>query len=315
MNWLERYTFAVKAHLPTDVRQDVADELLSDLLDERDHRAESLGRELTDDETKALLKERGHPLLVAANYQPRRALVSEELYPLFLLLLRWVIVAIAVVQIGLAAISVLNQPEQNIGQSIIHLSWNTLHASLYGFAWLTLIFYLFGEYINLTDFFKNWKPESLPRVTPQGEYISRTGSAIETVVTVYFFAWLNHIVPQSLFDNPVGLVFSEQWPSLLPWINAVIIASVTLSLSKLLFPYWTRRKIALDLCLYIPAVIILAIIYQWDNAIALHMNTEEGISQWDIGQGVIGPILAGYILVASVDSVRKLRKFRAMKRE
>src|SRR5690606_38984835 len=263
MNWLERYTFAVKSHLPAEVRQDVADELLSDLEDEREHRAESLGRDLTDDEIKALLKERGHPLLVAARFQPRPTLVSEELYPLYLLLLRWLVTAIALVQVVLAGVSVLNQAEPNVWQLIPQLGWNILHASLYGFAWLTLIFYLFGESISITDFFKNWKPESLPRVTAQGETISRTGSAIEVVVMAYFIAWLNHIIPQSLGDNPIELVFSDQWPALLPWINAVLIASLAMSLGKLVFPDWTRGKIALDLALYIPAVAILVIVIQW----------------------------------------------------
>ncbi|HEY7886017.1 MAG TPA: hypothetical protein VIC08_13825 [Cellvibrionaceae bacterium] len=312
MNWLERYTFAVKSHLPAELRQDVADELLSDLEDECEHRAEALGRDLTDDETKALLKERGHPLLVAANYQPRPTLISEELYPLYILFLRWVVVAIALVQVILAGVSVLNQTEPNIWQLIPQLGWNILHASLYGFAWLTLIFYLFGESISLTDFFKNWKPESLPRVTVQGEYISRTGSTIEVMIMVYFVAWLNHIVPQSLGDNPIELVFSDQWSSLLPWISAVILASVVLSLSKLLFPYWTRCKIVADLLLYIPAITLLAIIYQWENPLAVHIGTGEHAKQWDFSTGVIRLIIIGYFLVAAVDAFNKVKKFKAL---
>lgn len=312
MSWLERYTFAVKSHLPAEVRQDVADELLSDLEDEREYRAEALGRDLSDDEIKSLLKERGHPLLVAARFQPHPTLVSEELYPLYLLLLRWVVAAIALVQVVLAGVSVLNQAEPNVWQLIPQLGWNILHTSLYGFAWLTLIFYLFGESISLTDFFKNWQPDSLPRVTAQGEYISRTGSAIEVVIMAYFIAWLNHIIPQSLGDNPIELIFSPQWFHLLPWINAVLIASLSMSLSKLLFPYWTRRKIAVDLALYIPAIVILAIIYQWDSSLIIRIGTGEDAKQWDISNGLIRLTIIGYIVAATVDTVLKLKKYLAI---
>lgn len=312
MNWLERYTFAVKSHLPVSVRQDVADELLSDLQDECDHRAESLGRDLTDDETKTLLKERGHPILVAARFQPRSTLVSEELYPLYLLMLRWMLVAIVVAQVVLAGVSVLSQPAANIWQLIAQLGWNVLHTGLYGFAWLTLIFYLFGESINVTDFFKNWRPESLPSVTAQGEYISRTGSAIEIVAMVYFVAWLNHIIPQSLGDNPIELVFSDQWSSLLPWISALILASAILGLGKLLFPYWTRRKIVVDLLLYIPTIIFLAIIYQWDSSLAIRIGTGEGAKQWDINTGLIKLTIVGCFIAAAVDVLVKLKKFKAI---
>lgn len=312
MNWLERYTFAVKSHLPAGVRQDVADELLSDLEDERDHRAESLGRDLTEAEVKTLLTERGHPLLVAARFQPRPTLVSEELYPLYLLMLRWVVLAIALAQVVMAIITGLNQADPHIWQLIPQLLWNILQGSLYGFAWLTLAFYLIGESIQFTDLFKHWKPESLPQVTAQGEYISRTGSAFEVVFMVYFAAWLNRIIPQSLGDNAVEFVFSDQWPALLPWINAIILASIVISVSKLLFPYWTRRKIVIDLLLYIPAIALLAVIYQWDSPLAIRIGTGEHARQWDISSHTISLVMLGYLIFAAVDAVIKLRKFRAI---
>lgn len=312
MNWLERYTFAVKSHLPANVRQDVADELLSDLEDERDHRAESLGRDLTEDEIKTLLKERGHPILVAARFQPRPTLVSEELYPLYLLMLRWVVLTIALAQVVMAVMTGLNQPEPNFWQLIPQLFWNIVQGGLYGFAWLTLAFYLFGSSVQFTDLFKHWKPEQLPQVTAQGEYISRTGSAFEVVFLSYFIAWINRVIPQSLGDSAITFVFSDHWPTLLPWINAIILASIAISVGKLLFPYWTRRKIVIDLLLYIPAIALLAVIYQWDSPLAIRIGTGEDAKQWDISSHTINLTMLGYLIFAAVDTVIKLRKFRAI---
>jgi hypothetical protein len=312
MNWLQRYTYAVKAYLPGEVRNDVADELLSDLQDERAHRAECLGRDLTEEEVKALLKERGHPLMVAARFLPRTTLVSDELFPIYALLLRWMVVAIAVVQIVMVGMSALSQGEPAPWHWLPQLAWNVLNISLYGFAWLTLVFYLFGESINAADFFKNWRPESLPNLRAQGEYISRTGSAFEAVVTAYFMAWLNHVIPQSLGDNPIAFVFSDQWSSLLPWINAVLIGSIALSVTKLLFPYWTRRKVAADLALYLAAFVILAVIYQWDSPLVVRFGTEGHVKQFEVSANWIAVVILGYTIFAVVDIFSKIRKFRAL---
>ncbi|MDO3383346.1 hypothetical protein [Gilvimarinus algae] len=311
-NWLERYTYAVKSYLPAQVRGDVADELLSDLQDECDYRAETLNRDLTDDEIKALLKERGHPMLVAADFQPRPTLVSHSLFPVYLQLLRWLVMAIALVQICLAGLSLIQQQDPRVWQILPQLFWSTLNASLYGFAWLTLIFYLFGESINRTELFKHWKPDTLPKVSAEGEYISRTGSAIEVVVLVYFTAWLNRIIPRSLGENPIAFVFSEQWIGLLPWINALLLASLLMAVAKLIFPYWTRRKLIGDMALHLPTLIILAVIYQWDSALSVVIGTGEHAREFAFSSTWIGIGLAGYAIVALIDVITKARQYRAI---
>ncbi|WP_041521628.1 hypothetical protein [Gilvimarinus agarilyticus] len=312
MNWLERYTFAVKSHLPASVRNDVADELLSDLQDERDYREESLGRPLTDDELKALLRERGHPMLVAADFQPRPTLVSESLFPIYRQLLQWMVIAIAAVQLCLMVAAFAGAGEVRLWQALPQLLWSILEKSLYGFAWLTLIFYLLGESVSRADIFTRWRPESLPKVIAEGDYISRTATTFELVVTVYFAAWLNRVIPQSLGDNPIGFVFSDQWATLLPWINAVLLGSIVLAVSKLLFPYWTRRKIIEELALYIPSLIIMAVIYGWDAPLTIVIGTGETSSQWAISSLSIALAMAAYALFALYDSVKKIQLYRAI---
>ncbi|WP_049723396.1 hypothetical protein [Gilvimarinus polysaccharolyticus] len=312
MNWLERYTFAVKSHLPPSVRNDVADELLSDLQDECDYREESLGRPLTDDEVKTLLRERGHPMLVAADFQPRPTLVSESLFPVYLQLLQWMVIAIAVLQVCFAGVELIGQGDVRFWQALPQTLWSILHQSLYGFAWLTLIFYLLGESVSRTDLFKRWKPDSLPNVVTQGEYISRTGSAFELVVTVYFTAWLNHVIPQSLGEQPIALIFSEQWATLLPWINTVLIVGMLISVTKLLSPYWTRRKILTELALSVATLIIMATIYRWDSPLAIMIGSGDSVKQFDIPANWITWGIAGYLVVAVIDSIVKIKRYRAL---
>lgn len=310
MNWLERYAYAVKAYLPAKTRQDVADELLTDLQDERDHRAERLGRDLTDEETKALLKERGHPLLVAANFLPQKPLISEELFPIYTLLLKCMVIAVVVVQLVMGGMALASQSASSLWGLIPHLIWETFQTSLYCFAWITLIFHLFGESIRATDFFERWKPESLPKVGPQGAYISRTESAIEVGIMAYCIAWLNQIIPQSLGDNPIQLVFPEQWSALLPWANAVLLAALVVGAVKLIVPYWTRRKIIVQVALYLPTYIILAVIYHWDSAVAIQIGTGESARQFDLSAGWIALVILGYVVVSLIDIFAKIKTYR-----
>ncbi|BFM22032.1 hypothetical protein [Gilvimarinus japonicus] len=312
MNWLERYSFAVKSHLPPSVRNDVADELLSDLQDERDYRAKSLGRPLNEDELKALLRERGHPMLVAADFQPRPTLVSESLFPIYLQLLQWMVIAIAVLHICFAAAGLIEQGEGRFWQALPQTLWSILEKSLYGFAWLTLIFYLVGESVSRTDLFKHWTPDSLPNVVAQGEYISRTGSAFELVVTVYFAAWLNHIIPQSLGEQPVALLFSEQWLALLPWINAVLVAGMIISAVKLWSPYWSRRKIMAELALYVPTLMIMAVIYREDSALTIITGADEAAKRFVISADWIALGVLGFAVFVIVDTALKINKLRAI---
>ncbi|MCW8126521.1 hypothetical protein [Microbulbifer halophilus] len=56
MDWLQRYVDNVKTYLSGRHREDIGSELYSDLRDQCDDMAESLGRESTEAEVLALLK-------------------------------------------------------------------------------------------------------------------------------------------------------------------------------------------------------------------------------------------------------------------
>lgn len=269
MNWLERYIFAVKAHLPADLREDVGAELQADLEDEVEHRREQLGRELSDAEVKDLLRQRGHPLLVAAEFQPRRTLVSEELFPLYSLILKWLLIGAIAVQGAIGLSQLAAQADPNLIRAGLQTAWSMFNAGLYSFAWLTLVFYLIGESADRTQLFRNWRPESLPRVSAGTEPISRTGTAIELVFLGFALIWLNRQILEGAGDAPFQLLFSEAWVGLLPWINATLVGVIALGVAKLLFPYWNRTKLILAALLYIPAIVLVVLIASWESPLAI----------------------------------------------
>ena len=85
MDMVERYLEAVAAQLSVEERDDIVAELRDLILSRVEAKEETLGRPLNDAEREAILKEIGHPLVVAARYRKGPdALIGPELFPYWL---------------------------------------------------------------------------------------------------------------------------------------------------------------------------------------------------------------------------------------
>ena len=85
MDMIDRYLNAVAAQLPQDERADIVAELRDLILSRFEAKEEGLGRALTEDEQEAILREIGHPLVVAGRYRKGPdSLVGPELFPYWL---------------------------------------------------------------------------------------------------------------------------------------------------------------------------------------------------------------------------------------
>src|ERR1700722_9531659 len=108
MELLDRYLRAVEFWLPKEQRGDVIDELSDDLRSEIDDKRAAAGRAPSEDEIAAILKERGHPMLVAGRYLPQQYLIGPTLLPLYRFVLRalllWILVPAFVLVIAPIAV-------------------------------------------------------------------------------------------------------------------------------------------------------------------------------------------------------------------
>jgi len=279
VNWLKRYVSSVKHYLPNKLKNDVADELYSDLQDQCDDKSAELGRDLTDQEYHQILLNRGHPMSVAASYQPHSTLVSEELFPIYLQVLKWVIFTLLIVQIVTAITGLTYKTDPNYIRAAIQIISGTFNSGLMGFASVTLVFYLLGESINRKEILKNWHPKKLPTFTDSGEEISIFESSIELVFQLLFLGFINNIF--ALLNLKMGIVTfqaSEQLHAMLPWINLALILGVIFSLYKILAPYWTKRLIVTNWLVYAVSYMVLVGLYQADPVIALEIINTEGIA-------------------------------------
>lgn len=103
MNLLDRYLDALRWALPRAKSEDILAELRDVLMMRVEEREEALGRPLTDEETSALLKDFGHPLLVAARYRPQQWLIGPDVFPFYKFVLRVVLVFVICIQVVIAS--------------------------------------------------------------------------------------------------------------------------------------------------------------------------------------------------------------------
>ena len=78
---------AVKFFLPRSQQDDIIRELSENLIARMQDREEELRRPLDEVEQAAILREHGHPMLVAGRYRTRQQLIGPTFFPLYLLAL------------------------------------------------------------------------------------------------------------------------------------------------------------------------------------------------------------------------------------
>src|SRR3982751_2179820 len=91
MDLLERYLNAIRRNLPARGAEDIVAELRDVLASRIEDREEALGRSLTAEEIEAIVKDFGHPLVVAARYRKQQWLIGPEVFPFYMSVMRIVL--------------------------------------------------------------------------------------------------------------------------------------------------------------------------------------------------------------------------------
>jgi hypothetical protein len=104
MDLVNEYLRAVAALLPKAQREDIIAELRDTILTRIEERESDLGGPLNDDEIEAVLREVGHPVVIAARYREGpQHVVGPTLYPYWLFALK----AAIALQVAVAAVVVI----------------------------------------------------------------------------------------------------------------------------------------------------------------------------------------------------------------
>src|SRR5215469_18237303 len=105
MELIDRYLQAGKGMLPRKQQDDVVRELNDEILSRVEEKEAALGRPLTEDEQVTLLKQMGHPMLVASRYRSSRYLINPTMFAIYWMVLR-LMLAVVFVAMGVSAVAV-----------------------------------------------------------------------------------------------------------------------------------------------------------------------------------------------------------------
>ncbi len=255
MELIERYLESVKFWLPRRQKDDIIAELSDDIHAQVEEKETALGRNLNEAEVEAILKQRGHPLLVANRFLPQESLIGPVFSPIYRFVLKifayGYLLPATLVWIGLMTFSATYRFEHT------HPSWFTAFASLFSYLWfttclvvlpVTIAFAVLERNQARVHLFDRWSPRKLPPVRDPNQ-IPRSGSIFELAFNLIFFVWWGVYVhsPVLRIGSALQITLGPLWPWFFWGYLLVAAFNAAFACEKLLHPSWTVGRAAFRL--------------------------------------------------------------------
>ena len=277
MDLLDRYLHAVRWTLPRAKADDIIAELRDELVTRQEDREESLGRPLTQDETSTLLKEFGHPLVVASRFRKQQWLIGPDVFPFYIFVMgmvTFVILAVMLV-VGLANALFSDQDSIRIFAQTIAGMWTSL---LLNAAIITLIFAVLERTGFPVEHLQRWRPEQLPDIKIKRK--GRWESAFEVAAGIAFILWWIGLIHVPMvnggpdFHIVAGPVFTQYYWPILVLLSVRLVQNLIAALQ----PRWTLVTGLLNVATTIAMVALAALIYRaghWATVVATGMPAAQ----------------------------------------
>lgn len=272
---IDRYLEAVAAQLSPETRDDITAELRELILSRLDAKEEELGRPPTEAEVEAVLKEIGHPLVVAARYRPGPdSLIGPELFPWWLYGVKaGLLVLLAIHAISLF-ITLVSGP-RDAGQAISQAFHSFFGSGLTLIGALTLAGAVMEHYRIRPKWMTEWRASDLSafglsdpttwgvttreamkandraRPVPMAR-VAGSGVASEAVFSLLalglFVLWWVGLVSfpglstMEIADRPVSIAPAAVWTSLYTPVLAYALAQMAVELFTLINPSAERLR-------------------------------------------------------------------------
>lgn len=274
MDVLDRYLNAIRWNLPRAAKADDVIAELRDVIASRiEEREDRLDRALTPDEVSGVLRDFGHPLVVAARYGTQQWLVGPEIFPFYLFSLKVVLAISALIVVVSGVGGLLSGGLPSFGHALHGAFWTLLsHAGL-----VTLIFAIIERTGWLTEYLKTWKPESLPELP---DFAAKPKSAWESVFEVavgigviLWWAGLIHVPILYIGAKGLDLALDPVWMALWWPIFVLLVARLVFNVVQWLRPSWQTARAALSVVTAAGGIALLAILYRAQHLVIASSTT------------------------------------------
>ena len=256
MELLDRYLAAVRRNLPADEAADITEELRDILLVRAEEREAASG----DANWPQLLKEFGHPLVVAARYRKHQWLIGPELYPFYVHFMKVVALLVFAVTVVVATVKAAfggGDIEALVAGLLGSLWW----AAVASVGSVTILFALIERYGGAERHLRHWNPNQLPDVSAKQP--GPWESAFEVGLSVLFLLWwvdlirLPDFAGSSFRMEPAPIWHELFWP-----ILALAAARLAYNLLVWLRPRWRLGRALLGVATAVGGILILVAVYR-----------------------------------------------------
>jgi hypothetical protein len=189
LDLLERYLQAVKPLLPRKAQDDILLELSENIRCQMEEKEADLGRPLTDAEQEEVIKQHGHPVVVAARYRRPQYLIGPAVFPFYWLILRIAAAGALIVRFVVEVVMALLSPDP--AHAILPALLAVPSVLVPVFFWITAAFAAFEICSSFAamNWKTSWSPRSLPVMgTPAGT-VARTESVALIVFGAAAIVW------------------------------------------------------------------------------------------------------------------------------
>ena len=248
MKYINLYLQEIERRLPTLNRADILKEIRSTLLDMIEDRKPDPNQAADEDTIKAVLSEFGSPRKVAQRYSKHNYLIGPSLFPIYLQVLKVVLIVVAALNLLGLIVAIVNQSgvSPNMIEAIANIIAGLFSSLFTTFGIVTLSFA--GIERTTPDTWKvkieqDWNPEDLLK-TEDRKSVKVTEIAFEITFTMVFIVLIN------FFLDKIGIyyladsgwvstpILNENFLRYVPWLTAANVLSIVLNLYLLRKGYW-----------------------------------------------------------------------------
>jgi hypothetical protein len=255
MELLDRYLKSVASCLPTEQREDIIRELSENIRSQVEDKESELGRPLADSELEAILKQHGHPMIVAGRYRQDqrsvafgRQFIGPVLFPFYIKVLSFNIGLTGVVLVVI--FTALFASGQTVTFSGIFTTF--LYQLLIQFGIVTLIFAAMDRHLAKNP--DRWDPRKpgqmgYPQmaVAQDGPRVPRMESASQLIALSISIIWIRALQESPFWILGPAAAFLKLAPvlhQLYPPVAVLAILGMVQAGINLVRPDWIRVRSA-----------------------------------------------------------------------
>ncbi len=273
---MDRYLAAVERRLPKETAKDIVAELREAISAKLEAQEAELGRAAETEHLSAIIKDFGHPVVVASRYSGRDYLIGPRLYPWFWDAQRVGVGLVFVLGIIIAAVRAL---ESNRAMAaVIQGIGGAIEMAIWTFGVVTVVFIIMERTKADIQLAKGWDPRRLPQDhirAPRPLFDSVFALAFDAIFILWWIKVVDFPNDVPGRNNSMELHFAEAWGQVHTPILVLALLTAAVHISDIVHPAWSRLRAVVSIVGHIGGLAVLWVLYRAGPLVSVTASAAE----------------------------------------